>query len=549
MMENTRNYDVEQFGIIFNEQEMNKLGYEIIYFQMIFEENKHTIVKMKLEIKKSNYNDWDLFLNNRSYMDEDDYSVVLHLDKRKYFAGVVQKITKGIHNDGGYHVDIELVSQSIIMDRSRYIMIYQNSSLSYLDIIKYIAAYYDKKVSIIGVSDSVENNSDHNELNEKIENGIIVQYNESDWEFLIRILSHLGLCLYNSENGGVQIGFPKNTIEDLPIDQLNSNVYETVGKMGLQKYKIKKLETTSFYVPGDKLNTYGYISSGIIMCKENKFYGEYTIKDYDYTNPYIYNENIKGVILEGRVKRIPYDKSNKLGVAVVTVDFIEGVESKAKELGKENGIYEVRGRNDYISLNGNLERWQFPYVTPFSKTKTGLFCTPEVGDKVLVYFGTNNESSGYVLGAAKNERSERFSNPFVRNYTTTEDEVGLFKALNDDLQENDNTQNMLKSVEASIDRLIDIVLKNDKYRMYVKTLISEESDNKSSFVHEKYGIVSKDGYSVSSDTIDVTASSMYNESASVKSEDIDSKKGIYNSKEEISNRIAIVTNVHSIKGR
>lgn len=208
-MSSTRNYDIEHFEIIFNEQEMDRLGYEILDFKMIFKENMHTNVKMKLKVKKSHFNNWELFLNDRSYIDTEDLSIVFLLNKRKYFSGVLSKMTKGMHDDGGYIVDIELESKSIMMDRNRYIEVYQNPMISYYDIIKQITTYYEEKVTIVGVTEKENNDTEYAKLNNKIEGGIIIQYNETDWEFIVRILSHLGLALHNSENGAVLIGFPR----------------------------------------------------------------------------------------------------------------------------------------------------------------------------------------------------------------------------------------------------------------------------------------------------------------------------------------------------
>lgn len=552
-MKNERNYDNEHFDIVFNEKEMVKQGYEILNFNMSFMENSHTMIKMTLKIKKAHFHDWELFLNHRSYKDDNDFGIVLQWDKRKYFSGVVTKLTKGIHDDHGYKLDIEIVSKSLIMDRTKYIAVYQNPKISYFDIIKNIVMSYDGKVNIMGITGHDASGADHPELDKRIENGLIVQYNETDWEFMIRILSHLGLALYNSENGSINIGFPKQTTEELQIDEKDSNTYETIEKIGIKMYRSKKIDTLSFYVPGDKLYSgsgiYGYVSSGNIFCKENKFYGTYTIKDYDYIHPYIYNEKIVGATLEGKIKRVPYTTGNKLGVAAVTVDFIDGVILKAKQLSKENSFYKVSSRNDYIKINGTIERQQLPYITPYSQTKTGLFCTPEVGDNVLVYFGTNIESAAYVIGSIKNERSIRFSNPFERNYVTTGDELNLRKKLDEDMCETDNTKNMLSCVEASVDKLINLSIREDKYGLFVKAIISEESKVKSALLHESLNITAKERYSLNSDNIDVIANSNYTERADNKKEDIDNKTGIYNSKQEEANNVAIVTNTHSIKVR
>lgn len=341
-------------------------------------------------------------------------------------------------------------------------------------------------------------------------------------------------------------------MENLEIDKVNSNIYETVEKFGVKTYRSTKLETTSFYVPCDKIsddsNITGYISEGLVSVIENKFYGEYIIKKYEYINPYIYNDKIKGVAIEGKIKRVPYSSGNSLGIAAVTIDFNDGVVLKAKQLMKENSDYVVSSRNDYIMVNHKIKRQLFPYVTPYSQTKTGFFCTPEVGDNVLVYFGTNIESDGYVIGSIKNDKSIRFSNPFERNYITTSEEMELFGELDGDMGEANNVKNMLESVETSVNKLVNISFNNDKYSIFVKSVIAEESKSKSSILHEIFSITAKESYNLSADNINISASN-YVEQADTKKEKVDSKTGIYNSKEEAANKVTIVANTHNINVR
>lgn len=108
---------------------------------------------------------------------------------------------------------------------------------------------------------------------------------------------------------------------------------------------------------------------------------------------------------------------------------------------------------------------------------------------------------------------------------------------------------MLKSVEASVDKLINFSLRYDKYGLFTKGLISEESKIKSSLLHENISITAKEGYSLNSDNINVIANSTYKEKADSKREDIDKKTGVYNSKQEMANKMAITTNSHNIKVR
>jgi hypothetical protein len=547
-----QNYSAESLTIIYNENKIPPNNYTIENFEMTFSENVHTLLKMTIMVKEDSFDKWAFVIINRSYMDTNDSSLVLAFDGTLHFSGIIKSITRGEHDDRGYLVDLVVESKSIIMDRTRYVAVYQNPNLSYFDVIKNIVDEYTDKVHIIGITNSGQNSTGRHELDQKISNGILVQYNETDWEFLMRILSHLGLALYNHENGSVLIGFMKEIMQ-IAIDPIKSNMYESMEKMGVQLLRSTKLEGPYLYMGGNKLyrngNLIGYVAQGRISCHEDKFFGDYILRDFEYIHPLIYNEKIRGATLEGKVKRTPFSTQNKIGAAAMTIDFIDGVKLKARYLQEKNRIYKVAFRNDMVMSNHKLERYQFPYVTPYSKTKTGLFCAPEVGDNVLVYFSSNVEADAFVIGAAKNERSLRFTNPFERNYVTTQDERTLFGKLDRDLSEENNTKDMLESVEACIDKLFNFSVASDKLGVYLKDTIYEETKQKSVLTHENCSIVSENSYNLNSEDINITANSNYEEKADRKSENIDSKTGIYNSKEENANSISTITNNHSVKIR
>lgn len=83
----------------------------------------------------------------------------------------------------------------------------------------------------------------------------------------------------------------------------------------------------------------------------------------------------------------------------------------------------INKKKAYLDVNG---RFNFPYTTPYSQTNTGLFCTPEVNDRVIVYYSTEEEIEGYIMGAVNNKGSGRFSNLMERNFTINKDDENIF---------------------------------------------------------------------------------------------------------------------------
>ena len=60
-MENAFNYSYEHLKIVVNGNEVDKKGYELIEFKLKFEVNHHTKLILKVKIKETNTNEWDLY--------------------------------------------------------------------------------------------------------------------------------------------------------------------------------------------------------------------------------------------------------------------------------------------------------------------------------------------------------------------------------------------------------------------------------------------------------------------------------------------------------
>lgn len=73
-------------------------------------------------------------------------------------------------------------------------------------------------------------------------------------------------------------------------------------------------------------------------------------------------------------------------------------------------------------------KWQIPYVTPYSSSNTGLFCTPEKGDNVKLFFGSNNEEDIYIQGAVNNPGNGRFSDYENRNFHVNNSDFNMIVA-------------------------------------------------------------------------------------------------------------------------
>jgi len=87
----------------------------------------------------------------------------------------------------------------------------------------------------------------------------------------------------------------------------------------------------------------------------------------------------------------------------------------------------------------SVDNYWFNYVTPYSSNDTGFFFTPEIGDKILVYFQTEENPIGLTT-IRSNTNEKYFSNPnekYFKNNFAREIHLGE-KEINIVFKENEN---------------------------------------------------------------------------------------------------------------
>lgn len=469
---NDRNYDIKDLVINLNshKEPITLDEFNINNFSLEFEENKHIILKFELALKNSKkfpmITDSDRELSKYyeassvgSLMNQN--RITLKLGQITYFSGNIKKISTYERLSGEKGISIEAASKSELMDRSKYYTAFQNYNIKYGDIINIILSRYKDFFKPVNFELKSEGERNYEkDFDENLKKGIIIQYGETDWEFLIRLVSQLGKAIINTTNGGILLGFEKSNTKKIILN--SENCAEILNGINNNGEKFSEIITNDFLFSGEEIikndgTDLGAIVRGSIKIINDKFQGRYFLQNTEYKYKCIHNENIKGCVIEGTVRKVPFpgdkevkpfyltkeeekemeekrksildeeerknfDKEikEKTGIAVMQVILAEGLGKTASSLFnnkiKNESLYDIVPKG--ISGEKRKESFIFPYSTPYSKTKTGFFCTPEIGDTVAVYFPTEDEHDAYVKGAVNNKYSIRFSNQFVRNYTT-----------------------------------------------------------------------------------------------------------------------------------
>lgn len=425
-MTNALNYSYEDLKIVINSKEVTAKGYDLIEFKLNSEVNQHTKLSLKVRVKLNYKNEWDISTKESgSTSIPGERELSFYLNERKYFAGIIQNGTTFIRNDGDLVIEMDVYSKSEIMDRDKNYRAYQNPKIKYIDIVKDILSRHEY-MSIVGVNKELysEDSGIDERLSSPMKSNLIIQYDETDWEFLVRIMSHLGIGVFNTENGSISLGLSK----DITVNKQWNIITGNIGR-GIDKFDniFYKLESKDFFLLGDNIiqeekQNMGYVNKAEVECKDGKFFGKYFLNQFEYWFEYIPNRKIKGAKIDCKVVSVPLS-SNKEGIAVMSVNFTTGMKkligNKEKNRSR-NGANPIKLKNfnDWISYKEGEGYFYFPYSTFYSKSNTGFFCTPEVSDTVPVTFESDEECEGFVGFAVDNPKSGRFSNPYYRNYTT-----------------------------------------------------------------------------------------------------------------------------------
>ncbi|WP_371367072.1 hypothetical protein SRRS_11820 [Sporomusa rhizae] len=224
-------------------------------------------------------------------------------EKKYLFKGRLNQV--GIHQDGGLYVlSATFLSHSSVLDSQEKSRSFQDTSLTYNDIVSKIMADYSGK--------SIELTADKTQIN-----GPLIQYQETDWQFIKRIASYQEAVIVPDvtlDEIVFSFGYPAGGVKTLP-ENINYKSGKDIAAYNrdwtynpdliANEYTYFEVESYQELTIGDKVTFQGYelyVSAVTIRLKNSiltfhaKLVRQMTIRQ----NP-IYNEKIQGVSLEGKV--------------------------------------------------------------------------------------------------------------------------------------------------------------------------------------------------------------------------------------------------------
>ena len=414
-------YEGKNIGIILDKKNLD--NFVIREFVLNENINEHQKLEMQLEMDEEQRKNLERIIEKENVEIEIELSGSNQNVRRKIFCGIVDYFEILDYGSYGCRILMKAFSKSVIFDRKneKKYRVFQDTSLMFSDIINEINKdYADKKLEI-----------KYSDIAKKQIGNLVVQFDETDWEFLVRLASQLKTGMFVIEQGIILFGIVEmgeikkenKYFSDYSLVRDYKNLYYKV-----QSNKVINLGDTVFISKNTGENDKD--SSGnkgnFSVLKTRIFLKDFILKSEflatDMSSYHIfrkYNEKIKGCRIEANVERVFEDG----GIAKMEVRFAEGLKKIVQERSNEES-------NDKAYDDYGIKRFPLSYQTFYSQTNTGFFCTPEVNDTVEVYFPNEDERFAKVSWAINNKGSGRFSDYTKRNFQVNQSDFNFSLNLN-----------------------------------------------------------------------------------------------------------------------
>jgi phage baseplate assembly protein gpV len=292
---------------------------------------------------------------------------------RTLFKGVVTQIAvKTVR--GIYYLEVEALSNTYLLDLKLKNRSYQNLQMSYKELFQMVLADY-----------SQGSFTDRATQGAKLQ-GVIIQFQETDWTFLVRAASQLGTVLipdHTSDSPRFWIGVPEG-----PERQI-TNPHYTLEK-NLAEYRISsqnfttstaEIDYAGFRVESNQVLDIGdrvqFRGVNLVIAQAGGSFQHGVLK-YEYL-----------------LTRKDAVRQNK-----VTNQQLSGVSLHGKVIDHRQD--QVRIHLEIDKDQNKEEAYWFKVATSYTtEGNSGWYCMPEPGDRVRLYLQNCQEESATVLGALR----------------------------------------------------------------------------------------------------------------------------------------------------
>ncbi len=295
------------------------------------------------------------------------------------FQGMVQKMQVRVIGQL-YYLEVQAVSYSYLLDIEKRSRTFQDKTLSYDGLLQKITACYDDA----GILDVVTKKAAIGQL--------LVQYEETDWQFLKRLASHFHTGLVND----VHFACPR-------------------CYFGVQGSRGVELEAVAYSVKKDMARYLRMSQNGVDGLHEQDFLS-YEVETYapvhvgeqvKFRGQTLYVSRVDAALEKGIfVYRLTLTTKNGMCRRYQQNDRLAGCSLRAKVTEIKNDRVKAVFELDEKAGHDPGELCFFPYATIYAtQNGGGWYCMPEIGDSVRIYFPDGIEEHGYAVSSIYEEET------------------------------------------------------------------------------------------------------------------------------------------------
>lgn len=317
---------------------------EILALEITAERNRHatTFIKAIIDENKSS----DIFLED---MEQKIITLIVRTDKESIlFCGLVRKIS--VHRSEECTIaEIQGVSASVYLDRQKKRRSFQDPNHTGQDIIRTVLEDTPNAEVFFQMPD------------EKMKIPVI-QYEETDWEFILRIASLYKVCVY----AGFYSGHPVIYC-GLPDRGADSDMEIISSSRGRKRYPFRRICTYNLCRIGEKVpvmdnwSIYGLtcrLSGGLLLF-------DCCLRQDVRQEDRLYNRRLQGISIKGTV--------------------IDTKEEAVKL---------------WLEIDEKQDKEQAYWYQWLPETGNVFYCMPEAGAKVYLHIGGRDENYAFAVGCS-----------------------------------------------------------------------------------------------------------------------------------------------------
>ena len=364
-------------GQIISFQNLSVAPYEVeklMDIKMEHKINEHSTLYVKAllseEIKDKYVKDCRQGSNISLFIKNSDNDGVL-------FCGIVKDIEVNVVQ-GSYYMELYAVSYSYLLDIEKKSRTFQDKHKTYDLLENQIMEEYEDAMII----DMVSQGSELGQL--------IVQYEETDWEFLKRLASHFNTGIVNDVHYNkirCYFGVPNNGTHTM--EAFNYSVKQDIGRF---------LKLSQNGIDGTRERDFVYYE---IESEEPANIGD----TVNFQGEKLYVCQVKACINNGVfLFYLTLTTKNGMSQLFQVHNKIVGVSLNARIDEIENDRVKVSLQIDNEANHTPGKQCFFPYSTIYSsKDGSGWYCMPEIGDSVRIYFPDGIEEHSYAISSVHDE--------------------------------------------------------------------------------------------------------------------------------------------------